>query len=111
MTQVRVEIEGSADEVVRVLWDLGNAGGHATVGDAGVDHWRRRAAAVMMRRRPPGHRARRDPMERAAGKWTEALAGEYLAGLDPAGRRVAFGTCGGLARRASTGASCASARS
>ena len=35
MTQVRVEIEGSADEVVRVLWDLGNAGRHATVGDAG----------------------------------------------------------------------------
>ena len=29
MTQVRVEIEGSADEVVRVLWDLGNAGRHA----------------------------------------------------------------------------------
>ena len=35
MTQVRVEIEGSADEVVRVLQQLGTAGRHGTAGGAG----------------------------------------------------------------------------
>ena len=29
MTQMRVEIEGSADEVIWVLWELGSAGRNA----------------------------------------------------------------------------------
>ena len=39
MTQVRVEIEGGADEVVRVLWHLGSAG---------RCRWAPRKAAVIL---------------------------------------------------------------
>ena len=51
--------------------------------------YRLRPVAVMMRRRPPEHSAWRDPKKTARGVWTEALAGEFLAGLDPAARRMA----------------------
>ena len=65
MAKMSVEIEGSAAEVVRVIRQLGNAGQRVTAGDAG------------------------ESMETPAGEWTEALAADFLAGLDPAARRVA----------------------
>ncbi len=89
MTQVRVEIKGSVDEVVRVLWHFGDAGRHATAGDVGGSM-----------ETPPGHGDDAPPAtgtpdaseshEPAAGEWTEAMAGEFLAGLDPAARRMAL---------------------
>ena len=88
MTQVRVEIEGSADEVVRVLWDLGNAGRDATVGDAGGS-LETPAGSGADATPAVGARGAAGYDERAAGEWTEALAGEYLAGLEPAARRMA----------------------
>lgn len=88
MTQMRVEIEGSADEVVRVLWQFGSAGRNApAVGASGSME------------RPTGSGEEATPAtgtpgvagshETARGEWTEALAGEFLAGLDPAARGVA----------------------
>ena len=64
MTQMRVEIEGGVDEVVRVLRQLGNAGRHATAGGAGGSMETPAPPAVMMRRRPPVRNARRYPMKR-----------------------------------------------
>ena len=88
MTQMRVEIEGSAEEVVRVLWQLGNAGRNApavgasgsteTPGGSGDDATPATGA--------PGVTGSH---ETARGEWTETLAGEFLAGLDPAARGVA----------------------
>ena len=88
-TQMSVEIEGSADEVVRVLRELGSAGWYAPAGGAGGSM-----------ETPPGHGDDAPPAtgtpdaseshEPAAGEWTEALAGEFLAGLDPAARRMAL---------------------
>ena len=87
MTQVRVEIEGGADEVVRVLWHLGSAGWHTT------------AAAGRSMETPSGSGEEATPAtgtqgavgshEPAAGEWTETLAGEFLAGLEPAARGMA----------------------
>ena len=89
MTRVRVEIEGSADEVVRVLWDLGNAGRHATTTATGGS-METPAGGGADATPVTGEQGAAGSHGTAAGKWTEALAGEYLAGLEPAGRRVAF---------------------
>ena len=88
MTQVRVEIEGSVDEVIRVLRHLGNAGRHSpavgaggsteTPSGGGDD-----ATPAAGTQRVAG------PPETAPGEWTEALAGEFLAGLEPAARGMA----------------------
>ena len=88
MTRVRVEIEGSADEVVRVLWDLGKAGGKATVGDAGGS-LETSSGSGDDATPAVGARGAAGSDEPAAGEWTEALAGEYLAGLDAAARGLA----------------------
>ena len=87
MTQLSVEIEGSADEVVRVLRQLGHAGRNAPAVGAGgsmetpigsgVD-----ATPATMTPGAAGFHEM-DPAE-----WTEALAGEFLAGLEPVGRRM-----------------------
>ena len=79
MPKMSVEIEGSAAEVVRVIRQLGNAGQRATEGDAGGSV---EAPAA-------GARVSRAADEASDGEWTEALAGEFLAGLDPAARRAA----------------------
>ena len=88
MTQVRVEIQGSADEVVRVLRHLGGAGRQATACGAGGsmetpagsgdDATPSTATQGVARSR-----------ETAPAEWTEVLAGEFLAGLEPAARRMA----------------------
>ena len=88
MAQIRVEIEGSADEVVRVLWHLGNAGRRATAGDVGGSMATPAGNGddATPATGTPGVAESHEPVP---GEWTEALAGEFLAGLDPAARRMA----------------------
>ncbi len=88
MTQVRVEIEGSVDEVLRVLRHLGNTGRYATAGTgestetpAGNGDDATPAAGIQ------GVAASH---ETAPAEWTETLAGEFLAGLEPAASRMAL---------------------
>ena len=80
MTQMGVEIEGSVDEVVRVLRQLGSPGRHATAGGAGGST----ETPVT------GTQGVAGSHETAPGEWTEALAGEFLTGLEPAARRMAL---------------------
>ena len=88
MTQVRVEIEGGADEVVRVLWHLGNAGRNAPAGGTGgsmetpAGSGDGATPATETQSAAGSH-------EPATAEWTEALAGEFLAGLEPVARRMA----------------------
>ena len=88
MTRVCVEIGGNVDEVVRVLWDLGNAGSRATVGDAGGS-LETPCGGGADATPAAGTQGAAGSDEPAAGEWTEALAGEYLAGLDAAARGLA----------------------
>ena len=89
MAKMSVEIEGRAGEVIRVIQQLGDAEQRATEGDAGVsmatpdgsDGQTMPAAGTPM----PGAAD-----EASAGEWTEALAGEFLAGLVPEARRVTW---------------------
>ena len=88
MTQLSVEIEGSADEVVRVLRQLGSAGRHATAVGAGGSMETPAGSGVDATSATGTPRAA-GSHETARGEWTEALAGEFLAGMDPAARRMA----------------------
>ncbi len=88
MTQVRVEIEGGADEVVRVLWHLGSAGRQATAG-AGGGSMETLAGSGDGVTPATGARGAAGSGEPAPAEWTEALAGEFLTGLEPAARRMA----------------------
>ena len=87
MVRMNVEIKGSAEEVVRVIQQLGSAGQWATEGDAGGcvetpgDSGGQTTPAGGVP--TPG-----SADEAPAGEWTETLAGEFLAGLEPATRRV-----------------------
>ncbi len=89
MTRVRVEIEGSFDEVVWVVRQLGSAGSHATAGDAGGSIETRAssgddvAPATVAQGAVGSHDA-------ASGEWTGALACDFLAGLEPAARQMAL---------------------
>ena len=92
MTRVRVEIEGGADEVVRVLRQFGNAGRDAIAGDAAGTNERSTSSdedvpPVGVTKGVVGSR------ELALGKWTEALAGDFLAELEPTARRMALNVC------------------
>ena len=89
MTQMRMEIEGSADEVVRVLRQLGSAGRNAPAVGAGGST-----------ETPAGSNEEATPTtgtpgasgsdEAVAAEWTEGLAGEFMAGLEPVARRMAL---------------------
>ena len=89
MTQLRVEIEGSAEEVVRVLRHLGSAGRSLTVSDAdgSMETPAGSGDAATPATRPPGVAG---PDGTSPGEWTEVLAGAFLAGLEPAARRMAL---------------------
>ena len=88
MTQLSVEIEGSADEVVRVLRQLGLAGRNApAVGAGGSMETPTGSGDDATPATGTSGAARSD--EPAVGEWTDALAGEFLAGLDPAARGMA----------------------
>ena len=88
MTQVRVEIEGSVDEVVRVLRHFGGEGQHSTTGGGGSTE----PPAGSGDDATPVTGTQRTAVshETASTEWTEALAGEFLAGLEPAARRMAL---------------------
>ncbi len=88
MTQVRVEIEGGADEVVRVLWQLGHAGRNAPAVGAGGS-METPAGSGDGATPATGARGAAGSHEPAPAEWTEVLAGEFLAGLEPVVRRVA----------------------
>ena len=88
MAHMRVEIEGSADEVVRVLRELGSAGRHAPAGRAGGS-METPAGSGDGATPATGTSGAGGSDALASGEWTEALAGEFLAGLDPAARRIA----------------------
>ncbi len=88
MTQMRVEIEGSADEVVRVLWELGNAGRNAPAG-GDVESTETLDGRGEEATPATGTSGVAGSNETAAGEWTEALVSEFLAGLEPAARRMA----------------------
>ena len=89
MTKMRVEIEGSADEVVGFLRRLGTAGRSATHG--GADRSIENPSDGIRETAPdaatPGAAL---AQEAAPGAWTEALARDFLLGLQPAARRMAF---------------------
>ena len=89
MTQVRVEIEGGADEVVRVLWHLGSAGRRATAG-AGGGSLETPAGSGDDATPATETQGAAGSGEPAPAEWTEVLAGEFLAGLEPAARRMAL---------------------
>ena len=84
-----MEIEGSAGEVVRILWHLGNAGRYVTAG--GADGSTEMPSGSGDDATPAtGTQGVAGSHEPAPGEWTEVLAGEFLAGLDPAARRMAL---------------------
>ncbi len=74
MAKMSVEIEGSAEEVVRVIQQLGGAVQRPAEGDAGGSMGTPAAETPMS-----------EAMDEAsAGEWTEPPAGEFPAGLEPA---------------------------
>ena len=89
MTKMSVEIQGSIDEVISVLRQLGSGERHATAGDA--DRSMQEPADGVREATPasgtPGATVAQDAI---AGEWTEALARDFLAGLEPAARRMAL---------------------
>ena len=82
MAQVCVEIEGSVDEVIGVLVQLGSAGRHATARDAGRSV-ETPAGGGKQATPVTGARAAAGSHEAALGEWTETLADDFLAGLEP----------------------------
>ena len=89
MTKMSVETEGSVDEVIGVLRQLGIVGSPATVGDA--DRSTEQPADGVGETTPAaGAQGTAVPDGAAAGEWTETLAHEFLSGLQPAARRMAL---------------------
>ena len=89
MTKMSVEIQGSADEVIGVLRRLGTAGRRATVGDA--DRMMQKPATGVGETTPAaGAQDSAMPEEEVGGEWTEALARDFLSGLQPTARRMAL---------------------
>ena len=87
MTQMSMEIEGSADEVVRVIQQLGDASARATAGN-GDRSTEQPAAGVRETTPAAGTGGTAVPDEAAPGEWTETLARDFLSGLQPAARRM-----------------------
>ncbi len=89
MAKMNVEIEGSADEVIGVLRQLGSAGRHATAGHA--DRLTEQPpAGVRETTRATGTQVMAATHEAPLGEWTETLARDFLSGLQPAARRMAL---------------------
>ena len=89
MVQMHFEVEGDVDEVIRFLGHLGVRGGETVRGPDG----RQIAAAEQ-------YRAEDNPVSEPApaastpaplsGGWTEELAADFMAGLDPVARRMSL---------------------
>ena len=89
MVKLHLELEGDVGEVVRVLRRLGggdNADGEVRDGP-GLAPTGERASAVDTVPEP-GTTATAAAL--APGRWTQELAADFMAGLEPAGRRVAL---------------------
>ena len=87
MVRMSVEIAGSADEVVRVIQQLGDASERATAGDADRST---EQPAVGVRETTPAAEAQVMAIadEVPPGEWTETFARDFLSGLQPAARRM-----------------------
>ena len=89
MTKMSVEIEGNTDEVIGVLRGLGTAGPYATVDD--VDRMMQKpATGVGETPSAAGAQGAAVAQEAVPGEWTEALARDFLSGLQPTARRMAL---------------------
>ena len=89
MVKLHLELEGDMGEVVRVLRRLGggdNAGGEVRDGPRHAPTEKRTAAVGTVPE--PGTTAASATL--LPGRWTEELAADFMAGLEPAGRRVAL---------------------
>ena len=87
MTNMSIEIEGSIDEVVSVLRQLGTAGSPATAGDS--DRSIEEHAADVRESAPAAQAQVMAVAEEAPLRaWTETLARDFLAELEPMARRV-----------------------
>ena len=89
MAKISVEIEGSVDEVIGVLQQLGIVGRHATAGDA--DRSTEQPVAGVGEN-APGAAAQGKAVadEVPPGEWTETLARDFLSGLQSTARRMAL---------------------
>ena len=83
-----MEIGGSVDEVVLVLRHLEHAERDVTVGGAGGS-METPADSGDGATPATGTQGAAGSDEPAPGEWTEALACEFLAGLEPVARRMA----------------------
>ena len=89
MTNMSIEIEGSLDEVVSVLRQLGTAGSPAAAGDS--DRSIEEPAADAGETGPAAEaQVMAVPTRVFSGKWTETLARDFLAELELMARRVAL---------------------
>ena len=88
MAKMSVVVEGSVEEVVLVIRQLGGAGQRASAGDAGRSMGTP-AGSGDETTPAAGVRMEDASYEPSPGEWTETLASEFLAGLDSVARRVA----------------------
>ena len=88
MAKMSVEIEGSVEEVVRVIQQLGGLGQRASAGDDGGPT--ETPSGSGGETTPAGARMSGAAEEAPPGAWTEALAADFLSGLDPEARRMAL---------------------
>ena len=90
MVKLHLELEGDMGEVVRVLRRRGGRGTTqaARFGMGRVTPQRRREQRQWALFRSPGTTAASATL--LPGRWTEELAADFMAGLEPAGRRVAL---------------------
>ncbi len=89
MTKMSVEIEGSVDEVIGVLRELGIAGRQATAGDA-ERSTEKPAAGVGETAPSAGAQGTAAANEISPEEWTETLARDFLSMLQPAARQMAL---------------------
>ena len=89
MTKMSVTIEGSADDVVRVIRRLGGAGRHASMGDAdrSIED---RADGIREMTPATGVQATAVALAAAPEAWTKDLARDFLSNLQPTARRIAL---------------------
>ena len=89
MAKMSVEIDGSVEEVVRVIQALGGAAQRASAGDDGGST-ETPSGSGGETTPAAGARMSGAAEEAPPGAWTEALAADFLSGLDPESRRVAL---------------------
>ena len=89
MVKLHLELEGDVEEVFRVLRRLGggdNAGGEVRDGPRPAPAEERTSAVDAV----PEPGTTETSATLLPGRWTRELAADFMAGLEPAGRRVAL---------------------